>query len=254
MGCCLHHASRRGFVSAIRQASSLDSLVRVSRRAESSTARRGCQAPLPFLAGAKLGGGAAKHGGHRQNGAAPSAAEHTPNPDRPASDRHVRRRTGVERTSSISLYRRIRTQASQRNNATTQQRQAKTTPHTTQQQQRRRAPTNTSNNHPKPTHNTALPRCFCRSALFRGCVVGGGWSLRRAAGVVLCVCGLLCCAWPPALLGRFASRATHQFSALMKTAVALVSPGSWQGVAATKQGCHDGHSHLGMGARWPALG
>jgi len=44
--------------------------------------------------------------------------------------------------------------------------------------------TNTSNNHPEPTHNTALPRCFCRSALFRGCVVGGGWSLRRAAGVL----------------------------------------------------------------------
>ena len=75
--CCLHHASERFQISAIQQASSLDSLVRVSRRAESSTARR-CQAPLPFLTGAKLGSGAAECGDHQQAGAVPSIAKHTP--------------------------------------------------------------------------------------------------------------------------------------------------------------------------------
>ena len=93
-GRCLHHASERFRVSAIQQASSLDSLVRVSRRAESSTARK-CQAPLPFLTGAKLGGGAAKHGDHHQDGAVPSVAKHTPSRST-TSDRHVRRHTGFE--------------------------------------------------------------------------------------------------------------------------------------------------------------
>jgi hypothetical protein len=44
--------------------------------------RGGCQAPLPFLTGAKLGGGAAEHSDHHQDGAVP-VQPGTPRPDQP---------------------------------------------------------------------------------------------------------------------------------------------------------------------------
>jgi len=100
-GGCLHHASERFRESAIQRASSLDSLVRVTRRAESSTARK-CQAPLPFLTGAKLGDGAAKHSDHHQDGAVPVQPS-TPHPDQPTATDMSEDTPGSRTSNNLSI-------------------------------------------------------------------------------------------------------------------------------------------------------
>jgi hypothetical protein len=64
-------------------------LVRVARRAESSTARK-CQAPLPFLTGAKLGSSAAERGDHQQADAVPNVARCQPRSRRTDPPVHFR--------------------------------------------------------------------------------------------------------------------------------------------------------------------
>jgi hypothetical protein len=73
---CLHFALRFAWIGTMLQASSIDSLVRVSRRAESGPAQGGAKLSC-HLHQVPSGGSAAKHSDHHQDGAATSAATRT---------------------------------------------------------------------------------------------------------------------------------------------------------------------------------